>query len=95
MRRVLNGWILARAPASPPQGLQRHGLRYYNSSYVCVALCFSLQKKRIVELEPDECLPEKHTMTDQDRGGQGDVCVLVSGKGAEIAHISRVTLRTF
>ena len=29
MNRALDGWMLARAPASPPQCLHRHGPRYY------------------------------------------------------------------
>ena len=30
MHRALNGWTLARAPASPAQGLPHHGPRYFN-----------------------------------------------------------------
>ena len=30
MHRALDGWMLARAPASPAQGLHRHGPRYFN-----------------------------------------------------------------
>ena len=30
MHRVLDGWMLARAPASPAQGLHHHGPRYFN-----------------------------------------------------------------
>ena len=30
MHRALEGWILARAPASPAQGLHHHGPRYFN-----------------------------------------------------------------
>ena len=70
MRRVLKGWMLARAPASPAEGLHRHGLRYYNFPYFCETFCFPLQKIRIVELEPGECLPKNYITTDQDRGGQ-------------------------
>ena len=33
MRRTLDGWILARAPASPAQGLRHHGPRYFNFLY--------------------------------------------------------------
>ena len=36
-RRALNGWMLARAPASPAESLHsRHGPRYYNFSYLCI-----------------------------------------------------------
>ena len=35
MHRALGGWMLARAPASPPQGLHRHGPRYFNFPYLC------------------------------------------------------------
>ena len=40
MHRALDGWMLARAPASPAQGLHHHGPRYFNSPYFvrCVAL---------------------------------------------------------
>ena len=34
--RALDGWMLARAPASPAQGLHRHELRYFNFSYLCM-----------------------------------------------------------
>ena len=30
MHRALDGWILARAPASSAQGLHHHGPRYFN-----------------------------------------------------------------
>ena len=30
MHRALDGWMLARAPASPAQGLHHHGPRYFN-----------------------------------------------------------------
>ena len=36
MPRALDGWMLARAPASPAQGLHHHGPRYFNVR--CVAL---------------------------------------------------------
>ena len=38
--RALDGWMLARAPASPAQGLHHHGPRYFNFfiSVHCVAL---------------------------------------------------------
>ena len=48
MPRALDGWMLARAPASPAQGLHRHGPRYfyflilYNvCMYVCMAITYS------------------------------------------------------
>ena len=33
MHRILNGWMLARAPASPAQGLRHHEPRYFNFPY--------------------------------------------------------------
>ena len=40
MHRTLDGWMLARAPASPAQGLHHHGPRYFifSISVQCVAL---------------------------------------------------------
>ena len=40
MHRALDGWMLARAPASPTQGLRHHGPRYFTFPYFvrCVAL---------------------------------------------------------
>ena len=40
MHRTLGGWMLARAPASPAQGLHHHGPRYFKFPYFvqCVAL---------------------------------------------------------
>ena len=35
MQRTLDGWMLARAPASPAQGLHHHGPWYFNFSYFC------------------------------------------------------------
>ena len=35
MHRALNGWMLARAPASPAQGLHHHGPRYFNFPCFC------------------------------------------------------------
>ena len=35
MHRALDGWMLARAPASPAQGLHRHGPRYFIFSDFC------------------------------------------------------------
>ena len=42
MHRALNGWMLARAPASPAQGLHHHGPRYFNFPYFCSM--FGLEK---------------------------------------------------
>ena len=33
MHSALDGWKLTRAPASPAQGLHRHGLRYLNFTF--------------------------------------------------------------
>ena len=38
MHRTLDGWMLARAPASPAQGLHHHGPRYFKFSCFCM-LC--------------------------------------------------------
>ena len=35
MHRALDGWMLARAPASPAQGLHHHGPRYFDFSFFC------------------------------------------------------------
>ena len=35
MHRALDCWMLARAPASPAQGLHHHGPRYFIFSYFC------------------------------------------------------------
>ena len=35
MHRALDGWMLARAPASPAQGLHHHGPRYITFPYFC------------------------------------------------------------
>ena len=34
MHRALDGWRLARAPASPVQGLHHHGPRYFNFPFL-------------------------------------------------------------
>ena len=47
MHRALDGWMLARAPASPAQGLHHHGPRYFNFPYFCT-MC-GLQKLEIVD----------------------------------------------
>ena len=47
MRRALDGWLLARASASPAQGLHyHHGPRYFNFPYFCT-MC-SLEKLGLV-----------------------------------------------
>ena len=46
MHRTLDGWMLARAPASPAQGLHHHGPRYFNFSYFCT-MC-GLEKSKLV-----------------------------------------------
>ena len=38
MRRALDGWMLARAPASPAQGLHHHGPRSFNFSCFCTSV---------------------------------------------------------
>ena len=35
IHRALDGWMLARAPASPAQGLHHHGPQYFNFNYFC------------------------------------------------------------
>ena len=35
IHRALDGWMLARAPASPAQGLHHHGPRYFSFPYFC------------------------------------------------------------
>ena len=47
MHRALDGWMLARAPASPAQGLHHHGPRYFNFPYFCT-MC-GLEKLGIVD----------------------------------------------
>ena len=48
LHRDLDGWMLARAPASPAQGLHHHhGPRYFNFPYFC-ALC-GLEKLGLVD----------------------------------------------
>ena len=39
--------MLARAPASPAQGLHHHGPRYFNFPYFC--MMYSLEKLRFVD----------------------------------------------
>ena len=40
MRRALDGWMLARAPASPAQGLHHHGPRYFIFFYFCTTFFY-------------------------------------------------------
>ena len=47
IHRALDGWMLARAPASPAQGLHPHGPRYFNLSYFCT-MC-GLEKLGLVD----------------------------------------------
>ena len=46
MHRALDDWMLARAPASPAQGLYHHGPWYFNFPYFCT-MC-GLEKLRLV-----------------------------------------------
>ena len=39
MHRALDGWMLARAPASPAQGLHHHEPWYFNFLYLCM-MCY-------------------------------------------------------
>ena len=45
--RALDGWMLARAPASPAQGLHYHGPRYFIFSYFCMTC--GLEKLGLVD----------------------------------------------
>ena len=47
MHRALDGWMLARAPASPAQGLHHHGPRYFHFPYFCT-MC-GLEKLGLVD----------------------------------------------
>ena len=46
MHRVLDGWMMVRAPASPAQGLHHHGPRFFNFPYFCT-MCY-LEKHGLV-----------------------------------------------
>ena len=46
MHRALDGWMLARVPASPAQGLHHHGPRYFNFPHLCT-MC-GLEKLGII-----------------------------------------------
>ena len=45
--RALDGWMLARAPASPAQGIHHHGPRYFNFTHFCT-MC-GLEKLGLVD----------------------------------------------
>ena len=47
MHRVLDGWMLARAPTSPAQGHHHRGPRYFIFSYFCT-MC-GLEKLGLVD----------------------------------------------
>ena len=47
MRGALDGWMLARTPASPAQGLHHHGPRYFN--FPCFCTMCGLEKLGIVD----------------------------------------------
>ena len=47
LHKALNGWMLARAPASPAQGLHHNGPRYFNFPYFCT-MC-GLEKLELVD----------------------------------------------
>ena len=48
MYRAMDGWMLARAPASPAQGLHHHGPRYFNLYFIFLQLC-GLDKLGLVD----------------------------------------------
>ena len=54
MHRALNGWMLARAPVSPAQGLHHHGRgpRYFNFPYFCTMR--GLEKLGLVDQNSSE-----------------------------------------
>ena len=47
MHRALDGRMLARAPASPAQGLHHHGPRYFIFPYFCMT--YGLEKLGLVD----------------------------------------------
>ena len=53
MHRVLDGWMLARAPASSAHGLHHHGPWYFNFPYFCT-MC-GLEKLGLVDQTWLEC----------------------------------------
>ena len=46
MHRALDGWMLARSPAPPAQGLHHHGPRYFN--FLIFVKCVALRKLDLV-----------------------------------------------
>ena len=48
IHRILDGWMLARAPLLPAQDLYHHGPRYFNFTYFCIIMC-GLEKLGLVE----------------------------------------------
>ena len=46
MHRALDGWMLARAPTSPAQGLHHYGPRYFNFPYFCT--CVALKNLELL-----------------------------------------------
>ena len=48
MHRALDGWMLARAPASTAQGLHHHGSRYFNFPYFCT-MCVALRNLELLD----------------------------------------------
>ena len=50
MHRALNGWVLARAPASAAQGLHHHGPRYFNFPYFCTMCGLEKLKRNLSAL---------------------------------------------
>ena len=49
MHRALDGWMLARAPASPAQGLHHHGPQHFKFPYFRTMCGLSLEKLGIVD----------------------------------------------
>ena len=49
IHRALDGWMLARALASPAQGLRHHGPRYFHFPYFCT-MC-GLEKLGLVDIK--------------------------------------------
>ena len=47
VHRALNGWMLARVPASPTRSLHHHGPRYFNFPYLSITCGF--EKLRLVD----------------------------------------------
>ena len=47
MHRALDGWMLARAPATSAQSLHHHGPRYFIFSYFCTC-CVALRNLELL-----------------------------------------------